>query len=155
MKKSVMILLAIGLVAAVSLGAYAHGGYGHGGNYGRGGYGGPMMGGNYGSGPMMGGWGQGRGYGYCGGGYGAGQRGWNAPGQRGNAAQLVTEATVKENAEAYIAKYLPGYTIETVEKDEWRPMYIVTLKADNGAEQQMWVRGFDGQIMHVLPSSAE
>jgi hypothetical protein len=34
-------------------------------------------------------------------------------------------------------------------------MYVVTLKSKNGAEQQMWIRGFDGQVMHVIPKTAE
>lgn len=97
------------------------------------------------------------GNGYCGG-YGSAQRGWsgwNAPNRSETAPELVTEDKVKENAEAYISKYLPGYTIDKIEKDQWRPMYSVTLKGENGAEQQMWVRGFDGQVMHVIPKTAE
>ena len=67
----------------------------------------------------------------------------------------MTEDKVKESAEAYIGKYLPGYTIEKIEKDQWRPMYSVMLKGENGVEQQMWIRGFDGQVMHVIPKTAE
>jgi hypothetical protein len=155
MKKLLIIVLAVGLLAAVSIGAYAHGGGRK--NYGRGMYGGPMMGWGHGSGPMMGGRGVRGGYGYCGG-YSPTQRGWsgwNAPGQTDTTSQLITEAQARESAEAYINQYLPGYTIEKVAKDEWRPMYAVTLKSDNGAEQQMWIRGFDGQVMHVIPKTAE
>jgi hypothetical protein len=155
MKKSLIIVLAVGLLAAVSIGAYAHGG-GRG-KYGRGLYGGPMMGWGRGPGSMMGGRGFRGGYGYCDG-YGPTQRGWsgwNAPGQTDPAPQLITETQAKERAQAYITQYLLGYTIEKVEKDEWRPMYVVTLKGDNGAEQQMWIRGVDGQVMHVIPKPAE
>lgn len=103
----------------------------------------------------MGGWRTGGGYGDGGGGYGYGQRGWNAPGQNGVTPELVSEATVKESVEAYIATYLPGYSVAKVEREQWHPMYIVTLKGENGIEQQMFVRGFDGQVVHVIPIIAE
>lgn len=151
MKKLGILAMIIGLVAAMSVGVYAHGG-GWGFYGGRGGYGGPMMGGGPGYGPMMGGWGAGGGYGYCGG-YAQGQRrwGWNAPGQTDSAPQLVPEEQVKQSVEAYINQYLPGYAVEKIEKDQWRPMYIVTIKGENETEQQVWVRGFDGLVMHVFP----
>lgn len=154
MKKSIIFVLAVGIIAAVSIGAYAHGGWG---SYGRRSYSGPMMGWSHGPGPMMGGWGARGGYGYCGG-YGHWQGGWsgeNTPDQSGTTPQVITENKVKEIAEAYITKYLPGYTIEKIEKDEWRPMYLVMLKGENDAELQMLVHGFGGQVMHVFPKTAE
>lgn len=153
MKKSIIVVLAVGIIAAVSVGAYAHGRQG---SYGRGGYmhegyGGPMMGWMHGPGSMMGRWGTSGGYGgYCG-----GWSGWNAPSQSETVPQAITEDKAKEVAEAYITKYLPGYTIETITKDTWRPLYVVTLKGANEAELQMLIHGFGGQVMHVFPKTAE
>lgn len=69
----------------------------------------------------------------------------------GTTAQLITEDKAKEAAQTYIDKYLSGYTIEKVEKDAWRPMYIVSIKGANDAQQQMMIQGFSGQVMHVFP----
>jgi hypothetical protein len=80
---------------------------------------------------------------------------WNAPGQSGNAPQLITEDKAKEAAQTFVTQYLPGYTIDKIEKNDRRPMYVVTLKGQNGAELQMLLRGFDGQVMHLFPKPAE
>ena len=159
MKKSIIITVAVGLIAVASIGAYAHGGWG--GYYGWGNYGGPMMGRMYGSGPMMGGWShRGGGYGYCGGysKWNTVAPGWNAPGQPGTAfqaPQMITEAKVKEIAESYAKQYLPGYTIDKVEKDAWRPLYFVTVKGENNATLKLVVHGFVGQVMNIFPELAE
>jgi len=74
-----------------------------------------------------------------------------ANGANGTATELITEDKVKETAQTYIDKYLSGYAIEKVEKDAWRPMYLVTIKGANDAQQQMWIHGFSNQVMHVFP----
>ncbi|MCP4402471.1 MAG: hypothetical protein GY801_34830, partial [bacterium] len=65
--------------------------------------------------------------------------------------EMLSEDTVKETALEYLGKYLSGYSIDTVEKDAWRPLYVVTVKGENGAVQKMIVHGFSGQVMHVSP----
>jgi hypothetical protein len=155
MKKLIVVVIAVGLIGVLSLGAYAY--YGPRGS---------MMSGQRGS--MYGpGWMHDRDRGSrwgndadscpCGR-YGdqnmPGSR-WNAPGQPGTAPQLITEDKAKEAAETFVAKYLLGYTIDKIEKDNWRPMYFVTLKGQNDAELQMVMRGFDGQVMNLFPKTAE
>jgi hypothetical protein len=177
MKKTLMILAVGALVVTVGIAAYAqYGDYYRGrGMYGpRGGgmmYGpqgggyGPKGGMMYGNGP---GWGMGRGGGMhgrgrggrwnnsgdvtcpCGGGYGR----WNGPAQQqqqGTLPEMLSEEKIKETAQEYLGKYLSGYSIDKIEKDEWRPLYFVTVKAENDAVQKMIVHGFSGQIMHVYP----
>jgi len=61
----------------------------------------------------------------------------------------------KEVAEAYVKQYLSSYTIDKIEKDNWRPLYVVTLKGENNAELQMLIHGFGGQVMHLLPKTIE
>jgi hypothetical protein len=63
----------------------------------------------------------------------------------------MPEEQIKEAADAYISQYLTGYTIDTIEKDSWRPMYFVTVKGPNDAVQQMAIHGLSGQVMHVYP----
>lgn len=179
MKKTLVMIAIAALVVTVSVGAYAH--YE---NYGRRGggwmqYGGqnpqmtPQQGGMYGRrgghkmynqrGGMMavarGGMMYGPGYKGnvtpencpCGGGYG-----WNAQNQQpGSVPQVVTEEQAKTAAEDYVQKYLSGYTVESIEKDSWRPLYFATLKGADGVEQQMVIHGFSGQVMHVFPKTAE
>lgn len=74
-----------------------------------------------------------------------------ANGANGTAAALITEEKAKEAAQTYLDKYLTGYTIEKVEKDSWRPMYVVTIKGANDVQQTIMIQGFSGQIMHVFP----
>ncbi len=167
MKKSIVIIAIAALVITVSVGAYAHyEGSGYRGRGMRGSQRGMMSGSRSGmDGP---GWmhgtdsagGRGRGSGYCGY-YGEyGNRNmvrpqWNAPGQPQAAPQMITEDKVKEIAETYISQYLPGYTVDNIAKDSWRPMYFVTIKGENNAEMQMLVHGFGGQVMHVVPTPVE
>ena len=175
MKKFAVITIAVVLVGVMSVGAFAY----YGGRNGRGGmmYGGRggMMYGDrdemYGprGGMMYGGPGrmQGRGPGSrwnatpencpCGRyEYGNTSRpGWNRPGQPGTDVQMISEDKAKEVAETYLQKYLSGYTIDKIEKDNWRPMYFVTIKGENDALQQMLIHGFSGQVMHVFPLTAE
>jgi len=165
MKKLVGIAIVVGLIGVLSVGAYAY--YGHQGGmmYGsRGGmmYGGPRGGRMYGPG-----WMQGRGPGGrwnaapetcpCGafGNWNTARPGWNAPGQSETAPQVITEDKAKEVAEAYVKQYLPGYTIDKIEKDNWRPLYFVTIKGANNAEQVITIHGFGGQVMHVFPKTVE
>ena len=78
--------------------------------------------------------------------------GWqNAPGQTQTAPEIITEEKAKEVAGTFVTTYFPGYTVEKVEKDNWRPMYFVTLKGENDAQLQLTVHGFGGQVMHVFP----
>ena len=115
---------------------------------------GPMMGGGYG-GHMRGSWGMQSGQAYCGG-YGPGPRGgWNAPGQSESYPQAMTEEQIKASVQAYVDQYLPGYAIETIEQDQRRPMHYATLKGENGAELQLFVNSFSGQVMHVFGVPAE
>ena len=51
----------------------------------------------------------------------------------------------------YVNKYLTGYTIDKVEKDNWRPLYFVTIKGANDVVQQLTIHGFSGQVMRVFP----
>jgi hypothetical protein len=81
--------------------------------------------------------------------------GWNAPGQSGTTQDALTEDQLKESVQAYVDQYLPGYTIETIEQDQWRPMHYATLKGENGAELQLSVHSFSGQVMHVFSVPAE
>ncbi len=32
---------------------------------------------------------------------------------------------------------------------------LIYTKGENGAEQQMWVRGFDGRVMQIIPKTVE
>lgn len=135
MKKLITIAVVVGLIGVLSVGAYAY--YGP-----RGG----MMDGSS--------WKQGRAPGSRHGHWQDGWSRWNAPNQPGTsqqASQMITEDKAKEVAEAYITQYLPGYTIDKIEKDNWRPLYFVTIKGANDAIQQLTVHGFAGQVMHVFP----
>ena len=165
MKKTLVMIAVVALVASLGMSAYAY--YGH---YGRG-WG--MQGGMYGQqggmmygprGGMRGGWGrsQGREAGWnsnistcpCGA-YGSqAGPGWNGPANPQSAPEMISEDKVKEVAQEYVTKYLTGYAIDKIEKDSWRPLYFVTLKGEN-AEQIMTVHGFFGQVMHVFPKVAE
>jgi len=88
----------------------------------------------------------------CGRGYG-----WNTwkDQQAAAAPQMVTEEQAKAAAEEYVQKYLPGYTVDSIEKDAWRPFYLATIKGANDVEQQMLIHGFGGQVMRVFPKTAE
>ena len=68
---------------------------------------------------------------------------------------MITEDKAKEVAETYVKQYLSGYTIDKIEKDNWRPLYFVTSKGENNAEQVMTIQGFSGQVMHVFPTTTE
>jgi len=145
MKKSILVVLAVGIIAAIGVGAYAHGG----GGYDQKGYG-HMMGGMHGRGAMMGGRDAHDGQQHCG-----AWAGWNTPDQSETAPQVITEEKAKEVAETYITKYLPGYTLDKIEKDNWHPLYVATLKGANDAELQMLIHGFGGQVMHLFPKTTE
>lgn len=89
-----------------------------------------------------------------------GQNRQDCPCMKGNAdagatAELIAADKAKEAAQAYLDKYLTGYTIEKIEKDSWRPMYLAAIKSANGAEQVMWIHGFSAQVMHVFPKTTE
>lgn len=132
-------------------------GNGRGRGMGRGGRGDGMYG--YGQGPMQG---RGRGGRWndsgnvncpCGGGYGR----WNGPDQprqQKTFPEMQNEGKVKETAQEYLTKYLSGYSIDKIEKDAWRPLYLITVKGENDAVQKMIVHGFSGEIMHVYPEEA-
>lgn len=62
----------------------------------------------------------------------------------GATAELITEEKAKEAAQTYVDKYLSGYAIEKVAKDNWRPMYLVTIKGANDVQQTMLIQGFSG-----------
>lgn len=159
MKKLVVITLVVGLIGALSLGAYAY--HGSQGKMGRDG----MMKGQRGGmmagpcGGMMAG--QGRMHEFC---PLAGDNAQNTicprlnaqgqPGAAPQAAQVIPEDKAKQAAEEYVAKYLPGYTVDKIEKDNWRPMYFATVKGPNDVVQQMLIHGFSGQVMHVFPKTA-
>lgn len=175
MKKSIVIVTVVALVAVVSVGAYAYGGRnnvqrgrGMGMSGQRGGMmynqqggmmrqqGGMMynqqvqgMGGRWNASPAT-----------CPYGNYANQNmarpGWNAQGQQqGTVPELITEEKAKEVAEEYLKTYLAGYTVENIEKDARRPLYIVSLKGENDAEMQMTIHGFGAQVMHVFAKPAE
>lgn len=180
MKKTLVMIVVAVLVVTVSVGAYAQyenygrrgGGMRHGaqnpqmtpqqqgGMYGpRGG----MMAGQRGSmmaGPRGGMMMYGPGYQEnmtpencpCGRGYG-----WNTwkNQQAAAAPQMATEEQARTAAEEYIQKYLPGYTVDSLQKDAWRPLYVVTIKGANDVKQQMLIHGFGAQVMHVFPKTAE
>jgi uncharacterized membrane protein YkoI len=151
MKKLITIAIVVGLIGVLSVGAYAH----YSGDNNRR-SGGRMM---YGHSDQR----QGRGSGSrwnttpdscdCGkqGNWSTNRPGWKGGGRSRATQEMITEEKAKEAAEAFVAKYLSGYTIEKVEKDNWRPMYIVTLKGENDAELQMLIHGSDGQVMHLFP----
>ena len=74
----------------------------------------------------------------------------------GTAVQMIEEAKAQEAAEAFVAKYLSGYTIDKIEKDEAHAAYLVTVKGANGAELQVVVNGVNGQVTYiVVPAPAE
>ena len=74
----------------------------------------------------------------------------------GTAVQMIEEAKAQEAAEAFVTKYLSGYTIDKIEKDETHAVYLVTVKGGNGAELQVVVSGVNGQVTYiVVPTPAE
>ena len=77
------------------------------------------------------------------------------PGQTPQALQMITEEKVAEVAGEFVAKNFPEYTVAGIEKDEWRPLYFVTIKGANDAEQVMTVHGFSGQVMNIFPKTIE
>ena len=83
------------------------------------------------------------------------QPGQNAPDQQNAVPQMMTEDKVKETAEAYVKAYLPGYSVGTIAKDNWRPLYSVTVTNEGGAELHMLIHGFSGQVMHLVPTTAD
>jgi hypothetical protein len=162
MKKAIVMFAVIALIVTISVGAYAHYRaydhrgwkiYGPQGSYQSGRYG--HRGGMHNSGMIRGRFNQFPRY--CDG-YGPGQSRWsqgNAPAQQGTVAQMITEEKAKEIAEAHVKQYFPGYTINTIEKDSWRPLYFVTIQGENTAELQVVIHGFGGQVIHVFPKTAE
>lgn len=155
MKRAIVIIAVVAVAVTLSVGAYAHyegrgwGMYGsRGGMYGHGWRGG--------RGPAAG-WNAAPESCPCGG-YGPGnvaRPGWNVPSQSGTTPQIITEDKAKEAAETYIKQYLPGYTVDKIEKDSWRPLYFVTVKGENNAELQLVLHGFDGRVMHFFPKTVE
>jgi hypothetical protein len=77
------------------------------------------------------------------------------PGQRPQTSQMITEDKVKEVAEAFVAKNFPEYSVAEIEKDDWRPLYFVTIKGANDAEQVMTIHGFNGQVMNIFPKTTD
>jgi hypothetical protein len=135
MKKLLVAFMIVAVVVAGSLSVYAYGGrWNTTTNWQGRTMTPPMM--QRGHGPMMRGWSR-----------------WNTSGQVGTAPEMVTEDKAKEAAEAYISQYLPGYAIDTIEKDSWRPVYIATITGENNAEMVMMIHGFGGQVMHVFPKT--
>ncbi len=136
MKKSMIVMVVIGVVIAGSMSVYAYGGrWNNNPNWQGKPMGQPMMQ-QRGCGPMMRGWSR-----------------WNTTEQTAAAPQMIAEDKAKEAAETYINQYLPGYAIDKIEKDSWRPVYIATIKGANNAEMQMFIHGFAGQVMHVFPKT--
>lgn len=86
---------------------------------------------------------------------GANQNAPAQPGQRPQVSQMIAEDKVKEVAEEFVAKNFPEYSVASVEKDDWRPLYFVTIKGANDAEQVMTVHGFSGQVMHIFPKTSD
>jgi hypothetical protein len=137
MKKLLMVTIIVAVIGALSVGVYA---YEH--------RGGMMSGQREGRGP---GWMHDRGPGDRG-----DQDATSCPcGRDGKQTQMITEDKAKEAAQTFVTQYLPSYTIDKIEKNDRRPMYVVTVKGQNGAELQMLLRGFDGQVMHLFPKLAE
>lgn len=165
MKKSVIILTVAALVMTIGMSAYAY--YGHrgvvnngawGGMYHRGGmmYGGrggmqsPRGGMTYGG--RSGKWNAAPNATCPCGTYGPGYAPGMTPQTAPQPVQTISEEKAREAAETYVTQYLPGYTVESVAKDSWRPLYVVTLKGEN-AEQIMTIHGFSGTVMHVFPKT--
>lgn len=119
------VVIIVGVIAVLSIGACAP--HHRWGNSGRGSYGGHMMDG----------WGR------------------NVPEQSGTPQQVLSEEQLKDAAQNYIDQYLPGYAIERIEQDQWRPIHYVTLKGENDAELQLFINSFNGQVMHVFSVPAE
>jgi hypothetical protein len=70
--------------------------------------------------------------------------------------QMIEEAKAQEAAEAFVTKYLSGYTIDKIEKDDAHAAYLVTVKGGSGAELQVVVNGVNGQVTYiVVPTPAE
>jgi hypothetical protein len=69
---------------------------------------------------------------------------------------MIEEAKAQEAAEAFVTKYLSGYTIDKIEKDDAHAVYLVTVKGGNDAELQVVVSGVNGQVTYiVVPAPAE
>lgn len=77
------------------------------------------------------------------------------PGQTPRASQMITEEKATEVANEFVAKYFSEYTVKNVEKDDWRPLYFVTIQGANDAEQVMTVHGFTGQVLNIFPKTVE
>lgn len=74
----------------------------------------------------------------------------------GTAVQMIEEAKAQEAAEAFVTKYLSGYTIDKIEKDDAHAAYLVTVKGGNGVELQVVVNGVNGQVTYIIvPTPAE
>lgn len=151
MKKLLFVLAVVAVAATMTVGAYAY--HGQGMRDGRGNMmsgmhdGMNMRGGMHG---MMGGQQQSPCGNVC-----PYQTGTNVAGQPGIAPQMIAEDKAKAAAEEYLAKYLTGYAVEKIEKDSWRPLYIVTIKGANDVKQQMMIHGISGLIMHVSPVTVQ
>jgi len=76
-------------------------------------------------------------------------------GQAPQASQMITEDKASEAANEFVAKYFPEYTVKSIEKDTWRPLYFATIQNADGAEQIMTVHGFSGQVMNIFPKAVE
>lgn len=77
------------------------------------------------------------------------------PGTPGAALEMITEEKAQEVVDAFVQKSLPGYTVESVKKDDWRPMYFATVKGENDSALTLVVHGFSGQVMSVFPQVSE
>ena len=135
MKKLLVAFIVVAIVVAGSLSVYAYGGRWNTAATWQGRAMTPPMV-QRGCGPMMRGWSR-----------------WNTSGQFGTAPEMIAEDKAKEVAETFISQYLTRYAIDKIEKDNWRPVYIVTIKGANNAEMQMLIHGFVGQVMHLFPKT--
>ncbi len=178
---AVALVVTIGIEVYAWRGGHGRGNHGGPGwMHGGGGYGGPgwmMQGGGYGPGWMK------QGGNYGGPGWMHGGPGWNnravspdgntgwvcpgwsqrnsgqvqpgTPGTPGTAWEMISEEKAKEVAGAFVQQSLPGYTVESITKDQWRPLYFATAKGENDAVLNLVIHGFSGQVMNVFPQVAE
>jgi hypothetical protein len=132
MKKSVIIAIAVGLIGLMAITGYATGTRE---TFGRGPYG-------HGHGGHGGRWGRG-----C-----ADEAHHTAePGQ-----EPISEDQAKEAAETFVATYLPGYSIDTIEQEEQCPCYLVTVKQASGVTLQVIIDGYSGEAHHLfIPTEEE
>jgi hypothetical protein len=140
MKKSVVIAIAVGLIGLMTVAAYASGTRG---SFGRGAHGSnEAQHGAYGHGGKCGGHGR------------HGDEAHHTAPQPGQ--EPIPEDKAKEAAETFIAKYLSGYSIETIEQEEQCPCYLVTVKQASGVTLQVMIDAYSGEAHHLfIPAEEE